>query len=529
MKLPWESTVFLELGQSSWKVRHGERGLDLPLERQDNGRLTASCKERLASALQSLGARATVGWRPRVICALSVRGVSLRRIALPKTSHEEPRRLLMLQMEREFPLPPEALAWGCCAARTVDSTGVEEWLVAALKREVLADYTEVLSRCGLKPVFTLAALGRMALCSQPDEPYALLDIGRSHSELVGVEGGVLTTARIIPWGGEHVTQTVQTQLGINRDDAEKLKVSFLADHRSHEATHHAVDCCWQTEAETLASLITRQPLPRRIFLTGETARSDLFVAALAQALPGAQIDRVTVRPGAGCSAATLGWQALWARNGGKAPLAFQMDGDSNGEALLRQGAARWAAVAGGLLLALLVVRYGEAVVRQPRLSGRLAQVNSQRAGLPSLDREASFLEYLETNQPPFLDTVWLVANAAPRGARLDSLAMTRRGDFSLRGSMANAEEAAEFRRKLVDSGYFTSVVLDEQAPTPDRQKVTFRLTVQLKPHSQRPSLPAALAGKETGSGKTPGGATNSAAGAPGPRSAEKAPPIRAAK
>src|SRR5205823_1538721 len=111
----------------------------------------------------------------------------LRRLTLPRCSKEELQRLLPLQIEREFPIAPEELAWGYCALSQEHSPAnggpaTQELLVAAVKKEVLQEYAELLSGCGLAPVFTLAALARGSLCVQPPGSYALLDIGRSQSE-----------------------------------------------------------------------------------------------------------------------------------------------------------------------------------------------------------------------------------------------------------------------------------------------------------------------------------------------------------
>jgi len=136
--------------------------------------------------------------------------------------------------------------------------------------------------------------------------------------------------------------------------------------------------------------------------------------------------------------------------------------------------------------------YAEAILLKPRLSKKLANIKAYRESLPKIDRELSFLRYLETNQPPYLDTLFVLANAAGPGARFDAVSMTRRGDLSLRGMMQTAQ-AAEFRSKLIDSGFFSSVVVEEQTPTPDRQRVVIRITAQCKPPGDRPSLPASSA------------------------------------
>jgi hypothetical protein len=108
--------------------------------------------------------------------------------------------------------------------------------------------------------------------------------------------------------------------------------------------------------------------------------------------------------------------------------------------------------------------------------------------LTAIDHEYDFLRNLKQNSPPYLDALYLFAKSAPQGARFDSTAMTRRGDISLRGYMHDAQQVTDFRAKLIDSGFFDRVTVEEQVPTPDHQKVNVRITAQWKPVEKRLSL-----------------------------------------
>ena len=72
--------------------------------------------------------------------------------------------------------------------------------------------------------------------------------------------------------------------------------------------------------------------------------------------------------------------------------------------------------------------------------------------------------------------------------RIESTSMNRRGEVSLRGSMQNAQQVTDFRSKLMDSGFFERVTVEEQVPTPDRQKVNVRITGLWKPYEKRAGL-----------------------------------------
>ena len=145
---------------------------------------------------------------------VGARGVSFRRVTVPQSAREDLDRLLGLQIEREFPLPPDQLAWGY---RKLDPgeqpkdlpVGHQAFLVVAVRKEIVEEYAGLLARSGISAVFTLSALARSCLWPQSSEACAALDIGRRQSELISFEQGVPVSARTIPWGGENITEAIQ--------------------------------------------------------------------------------------------------------------------------------------------------------------------------------------------------------------------------------------------------------------------------------------------------------------------------------
>src|SRR5262249_8057554 len=130
---------YLEIGENSLLGLHGEQGIELPMERLPNGRLTHGCRQNLKQSLANFFCKKVWLKQSKVFCAIPARGVSLRRISLPAANKENLRRLLLLQIESLFPLPPDELAWGYVqlgdAKRPKNgSPGQPEFLVAAVKK-----------------------------------------------------------------------------------------------------------------------------------------------------------------------------------------------------------------------------------------------------------------------------------------------------------------------------------------------------------------------------------------------------------
>jgi Tfp pilus assembly PilM family ATPase len=500
------ASIYLEIGQSSLKALGGEEGLELPLERQANGRLTKACKETLGLSLKAFLKQRKWQSRTRVFCAIGARGVSLRRLTLPASTKENLHRLLLLQIETEFPLPPDELAWGYRQLSGPGSASVtsatQELLIVAVKKEVVEEYTEILSGCGVTAVFTLAALERSALCPRLPSTYGILDIGQNHSELILFEQGVPTAVRLLSWGGENITQAIQQSLGTTRDLAEKLKLSViqgsLADGELGQ-TQGAMD----NALDSLAAAIDGNWTGKKLYLTGRSARYKEIASQLAKRLDrGVECEPLELPPGQGRSAAILGLRNSVEKGGSPAPLVLEVQRSNGNGSVARPAPWKWAALAVLLGLGLLSLPYLEAVTLKPRLAKKLAVIKADRGRLPIIDNEWNFLQYLKLNQPPYLDTLFLLAKAAPPQAKIESINMNRRGDLSWRGSMKDSQQVTDFRTKLIDSGLFSNVTVEEQAPTPDRQKVNVRMSAHWKPVLARQSLALGPTAEEIGKAKT---------------------------
>jgi hypothetical protein len=445
------TVLYVEISHSSFKALDGEDGMELSLERHQSGRLTPDCVERVTESLRVFLKKGPWRLRTRAVCAVGARGVSMRRITLPGCSDDELEQLLLLQIEREFPLGPEEMAWGyrrlgSNAAPRNGSPATQDVLVVAVKRELIEDYSKILTACGLESVFTVGALARSALCPLSPASYAVLDVSPNHSEFISFEDGVPVAIRALPWGSKEIEQ----KLSPNGADLDGL-------------------------AEAIPSKL----IGRKLYVTGSNAVS--IDAQFARTAAGnADWELLPVATGEGRSPAILGLKKSF-EGGDSASAPIELRTTRNGEGSASSTKWKWAAAAVVLAVTALLLRYAEIFIHKPGLVRKIAEVNSYRAKLPNLDRELSFLQYLKTNQPPYFDPLSAIANAAPSGTRVDALSMNRRGDVSIRATMRDSQQVVQFRAKLLDSGVFGDLVVEEQNPTPDGQKVTVRMSGQWKP------------------------------------------------
>jgi hypothetical protein len=460
--------LYVEIGQGSLKALREDDGMELTLERHSDGRLTAPCKEKTVLALKNfLKAK---NWQPRIraVCAVGARGVSLRRLSLPAGTREEFHQRLLLQIEGEFPLPPDELAWGCQPlGGPPPSNGImakQELLVAAVRKEAVADYHEILRACGTDPVFTLAALARSNLCAPAVDSFTMLDIGNSQSELTSFENNVPTNSRIIFWGSENVSGSAGAK------------------------------------SDALEQAIKNSLTGTKLIVSGNKLSED-FTSRLTKTLGnGCQCERLEVAGGKGRSAAIAGLEKF-AGQGGPA-LVIRLEQTSGAAASLAAlDWKKWGARIGALLTALLLLPYAEALLLKPHLAKKVAAFKAEAARLTVIDRELDFLRDLKSSQPPYLDVLYVLSKSVPPGTRFDSLSLNSHGEVSLRCAFHDGQQVADFRTKLIDSGFFANVTVEEQVPTPDHQKVNVRISAQEKTLTQLQALSASLPADETGKGE----------------------------
>lgn len=104
-------------------------------------------------------------------------------------------------------------------------------LLVASKKDIVNDYLSVFAEAGLKlvlvdvDVFAVQNAFEMNYDLDPEEVYALVNIGANMMNLNVVRNGVSLFVRDVQMGGEVYNEELQKKLGISGEDAEKMKVT----------------------------------------------------------------------------------------------------------------------------------------------------------------------------------------------------------------------------------------------------------------------------------------------------------------
>ncbi|MGE3309348.1 MAG: hypothetical protein AB7O66_05200 [Limisphaerales bacterium] len=507
-------------------VLHAGRARSWSIERGANGGWVEANRGAIRDELTQFLDRKP--WHPRweARCLLPAGGVTLRRWKVPRSDEEGIRRAVSLQIESEFPLGPDELAWGWIPIGA--GVPLQDVLVAAARRSTVAEISALLEECGLSPKFTLGALARARwLRTRRTEAAgeAWLHVGMDHSEWLATDALGPVRLRVLPWGEQTLVREWMTAAGGMSLDAALVALNRLVSES--RPPEEALKPGWNAALAALVAAIPG-PLPGgRLRVTGRLAAMPAFREELAARLG----DGVAVEseerggdPSVPCGIRRLQEEASGAGPMSELWLATDVHAAPN---VLHQAEPRkWAMVAGALLLALLLVPYVEAVLFYPGLASRVAAVKSRQDRLEVIDRQVDFLRHLKLNQTPTLEALIVLGKTLPRGSKLDSLTLNQKGEMSLRVTLRQPPEVTTFRTQLTESGFFSSVVIEEQTPTPDRQKIQVRISAQVRPPNLRQGLPILAAEDATASkpGVSKGAGTRGGAPQPGPRPLTAIPP-----
>ena len=216
----------------------------------------------------------------------------LKTQAIPRAQRA---RVVEFEAAQNIPYPLNEVIW---AHQWVDGErGEDEIVLAAVKADAMAAICRATDNEGFIPrraTPAMATLYDAFRYSYPGAPPGslILDLGARTTHVVLIDGQ-RSVGRTLPIGGNAITQTIATELGLPFEAAEALKIRppSAAGARADDAV---VERALQTFALKLQTEIVRtmvglrrtpgSPAPTRVYLTGGTARHERMAALLSERL-----------------------------------------------------------------------------------------------------------------------------------------------------------------------------------------------------------------------------------------------------
>ncbi|HET8761420.1 MAG TPA: type IV pilus assembly protein PilM [Nitrospiria bacterium] len=167
-----------------------------------------------------------------VVISVSGHSVIVKKISVPPMTEEELDESIKWEAEQYIPFDVNDVNLDFHILPSSDVPEGKEAMtvvLAAVKKDRLSEYTALVSEAGLNPVvvdvdaFTLENVYDLAYGSTGSEVVALVNIGASVMNIHIVKGGNFSFTRDISTGGNRYTETIQRDLNVSYEAAERAK------------------------------------------------------------------------------------------------------------------------------------------------------------------------------------------------------------------------------------------------------------------------------------------------------------------
>lgn len=167
-----------------------------------------------------------------VVISVSGHSVIVKKISVPPMTEEELSESIKWEAEQYIPFDVNDVNLDFHILPSSDAPDGKDAMtvvLAAVKKDRLSEYTALVTEAGLNPVvvdvdaFTLENVYGTAYGSTGSEVVALVNIGASVMNIHIVKGGNFWFTRDISTGGNRYTETIQRDLNLSYDAAERAK------------------------------------------------------------------------------------------------------------------------------------------------------------------------------------------------------------------------------------------------------------------------------------------------------------------
>jgi type IV pilus assembly protein PilM len=237
-------SVGLDIGSTSVKMivlkevrRRGEYGYalqnfgmkPLPPEAIVDGALMNSTA--IVQAIQELLGELRVRQK-EVAIGVSGHSVIIKKISMPRMTQEELEESIQWEAEQYIPFDVKDVNIDTQILNqdANDATGQMDVLLVAAKKDMINDYTTVVSEAGLLPVvvdvdaFAVQNMFSVNYDVSAQETMVLINAGASVVNINILSNGNTVFTRDVTIGGNQFTEEIQKQLNVSYEEAEALKI-----------------------------------------------------------------------------------------------------------------------------------------------------------------------------------------------------------------------------------------------------------------------------------------------------------------
>ena len=216
----------------------------------------------VVSAIQE--AIASAGIKSKLVAtAVSGHSVIVKKISLPAMSREELDESIRWEAEQYIPFDINEVNLDFQIVEGSETEGQMDVLLVAAKKDLIDDYTQVITDAGLQPaVIDVAAFAvenafHANYESSSDEVVALVNIGSQVVNINIVSRGAPAFTRDISTGGNAYTEEIQKALSVSWEEAERMKIGGSRHEESQDVVPQEVEDSIRQVTDTVLGEISR--------------------------------------------------------------------------------------------------------------------------------------------------------------------------------------------------------------------------------------------------------------------------------
>jgi type IV pilus assembly protein PilM len=233
-----------------------------------------------------------------VITSIPGHQVSARIIKLPFSDRKRLDQVIPFEVEGYTPFNIEEMVVSYHIVNVEE--GEAHILALLVKKDVLRDHLEALERVDISPkIVDLDALALYSISSlmlkDIEGPFSLADIGASKTSICIVDGGHVSMIRSLPIGGEAITEAIQREFHLSREEAEQSKAlhGIMVEDQGESEEERRFSRCIESSISPLLREMKQtfhsyqadhHEGVRRIFLSGGTSALRNLIPYLSRAL-----------------------------------------------------------------------------------------------------------------------------------------------------------------------------------------------------------------------------------------------------
>ncbi|MEW5744807.1 MAG: type IV pilus assembly protein PilM [Nitrospirota bacterium] len=202
-------------------------------------------KQQLVGALKELLGRAGIKSGEAVIGASGHSSVIIKKITIPLMTEEELSVSIKYEAEQYIPFDINDVNIDFqIVGPSPEGEGQMDVVLVAVRKNIIADYVGAVEKAGLEPVvmdvdaFALGNIYELNYGIPERKVIALVNIGASKTNINILHEGTPIFTRDTSIGSNNHTDALMRELGVSREDAERIKKGQAVEAASPESAQH---------------------------------------------------------------------------------------------------------------------------------------------------------------------------------------------------------------------------------------------------------------------------------------------------